>query len=79
MLWPDESGTTHCQTKISSERPLTDLYDNDQEEGHISCEVDLMDLEHWGTQTKNQSPNNDLDRLEKDEEWKAGRRGDQIH
>ena len=43
--------------------PLTDLYDNNQEEGHISRKVDLMDLEHRGTQTENQSPDNDLDGL----------------
>ena len=43
--------------------PLTDLYDNDQEEGHISNKVDLVDLEHRGTQTENQSPDNDLDGL----------------
>lgn len=49
--------------KLSIQWHITDLYDNNQEEGHISSEVDLMDLEHRGTQTKNQSSNNNLDRL----------------
>lgn len=42
---------------------IIDLYDNDQEKGHISCKVNLMDLEYWGTETKNQSSNDDLDCL----------------
>lgn len=39
------------------------LYDNDKEKGHISCEVDLVDLEDRGTETKDQSSNDDLDCL----------------
>lgn len=69
-----------------NESLITDLYDNDQKEGHISCKVDLMDLEHWGTQTKNQSPNNNLDGLKvrsrrrmKNPEEEVGRWGDQIY
>lgn len=45
----------------------TDLYDNYQKEGYISCKVDLMDLQHRGAQTENQSPNNDLDCLREKE------------
>lgn len=42
---------------------LTDLYHNDQEKGHVPCEVNFMDLKHRGTETKYQSPNYDLDGL----------------
>lgn len=42
---------------------LIDLYDNDKEKGHISCKVDLVDLEDGGTEAKNQSSNDDLDCL----------------
>lgn len=41
----------------------THLNDHNQEEGHVSCEVDLVDLEHGGAQTENQRPDDDLDRL----------------
>lgn len=45
-------------------QPLTDLYDNNQEKGHVSCEVDLVDLEHGGTQAEDQGSYDNLDGLE---------------
>lgn len=43
---------------------LVHLDDNDQEKGHIPRKVDLMDLEHRRSEAKDQSSNDDLDRLE---------------
>lgn len=41
----------------------TDLYDNDEEESHISGKVDFVNLEHRRAQTKDQNPDNNLDCL----------------
>lgn len=41
----------------------TDLYDNDEEERHISGKVDFVNLEHRRAQTKDQNPDNNLDGL----------------
>ena len=39
------------------------LDDHDQEQEHVLGEVDLVDLEHRGAQTQDQSSDDDLDRL----------------
>ncbi len=59
--------------KTSLQCPLTDLYDDKQEERHVSREVDLMDLEHRGAETKNQSTNDNLDRLRYCGGWVGGK------
>lgn len=41
----------------------TDLYDNDEEQSHISGKVDFVNLEHRRAQTKDQNPDNNLDCL----------------
>lgn len=54
----------------------TDLDDDDEEQSHVSSEVNFMELKHRSTETKYQSANDDLDGLqeekkeEEESDWK---------